>query len=538
MRGRSGELARSLELVAGSGTVAGLSDAELLQRFAARCERDRASAEVAFGAIVARHGTLVLGVCRHVLREPSDVDDAFQATFLVLVRKANAVRVKESLAPWLHGVAYRTAIKARSLSAKRRNREAEIVRESNDEGSSDDHAVLHEELNRLPEKYRSPVVLCHLEGLSHEEAARQLRWPVGTVSGRLSRARDLLRDRLTRRGLSASVVVAMLASTKAEASVPRSLLESTVQSAATLALGGSLSGTVWILTQGVLSAMLWNKLKVATLAVLAIGSLAVGGGYAFSQGPSGQPTAAPAVAETPKAEAAARPEPKKKGVDQRRVNGQQPGMMGGGMMSAGMMGGPPQPSIAGSVNGSIVVAHGKEKNKVWATSLNPQIDNGTFGRWQAFTAPEGAEVSWTTNNRLLATSQYDVTVKELAVFCADMGKWMTTPLKTQDQEVHGPYLCPSSVVYVSGKFAYGYSAKIHVWNVVDLKAEGTPMCISSPSATLLQQGGLLYVYNPESGAWTTGVEVGPERDPQMGELDGKKDVPGGMNRPQRLGGMR
>lgn len=159
-------------------------------------------------------------------------------------------------------------------------------------------------------------------------------------------------------------------------------------------------------------------------------------------------------------------------------------------------------------------------------------------QWQEFTASEGAEVSWTTSNTLLATSQYDVTLKELAVFDAEEGKWKTIALKTKDQEVHGPYLGASCVVYIAGKFAYGYSGKVHVWNVVDLKAEGTPICISYGNATLLQQGGMLYVYNPVNGAWTSGVEVNdvspqPRREPEGEE----KVVPGGMSRRNRgMGG--
>ena len=171
-------------------------------------------AEAAFRELVNRHGPMVLGVCRQILRHPHDADDAFQATFLVLVRKARSIRVDGSLAPWLCGVAYRTARRARDVAARYRPidacRSEEPSRSSPDDAYQFDlRPLLHEELDRLPGKFRDAIVLCHLEGKSHVEAARLLRWPVGTVSGRLSRGRRLLRSRLERRGLE--VAPAMLA---------------------------------------------------------------------------------------------------------------------------------------------------------------------------------------------------------------------------------------------------------------------------------------------------------------------------------------
>ena len=133
---------------------------------------------------------MVLGVCRHVLRRPQDVDDAFQATFLILVRKARSIRVDSSLAPWLYGVALRTAVRARANVLRRGMAEtpdldAVAVAPADEVLTWEIKPLLHEELGRLPEKYRAPIVLCHLEGRSHEEAAQLLRWPVGTLSGRL-----------------------------------------------------------------------------------------------------------------------------------------------------------------------------------------------------------------------------------------------------------------------------------------------------------------------------------------------------------------
>ena len=187
MPAKTRAVGRRLEVLWTSGTFTGLSDAQLLGRFTGGGET---TAEPAFRELVNRHGPMVMGVCRQILRRPQDADDAFQATFLVLVRKARSIRVGDSLAPWLYGVAYRTARRARATASRYRTAEAEPMAEAADsapDGSFelDVRALLHEELDRLPGKYRDPIVLCHLEGKSHEEAARLLSCPVGTVSGRL-----------------------------------------------------------------------------------------------------------------------------------------------------------------------------------------------------------------------------------------------------------------------------------------------------------------------------------------------------------------
>jgi RNA polymerase sigma factor (sigma-70 family) len=171
----------------------GESDQELLRRFVAR--RD----EGAFAALLGRHGPLVLGVCRQVLGGEQDAEDAFQAAFLVLARKADSVRRRGALPAWLYRVAVNIARTARSGAARRRALERQAARLSSaaSTGASQplDWQPLHEEVGRLPAKYRSPVVLCYLAGRTHEEAARELGWPVGTVKGRLARARTLLRAR-------------------------------------------------------------------------------------------------------------------------------------------------------------------------------------------------------------------------------------------------------------------------------------------------------------------------------------------------------
>jgi RNA polymerase sigma factor (sigma-70 family) len=189
------------------------SDRALLERYLTGNE---GVAESAFQALVERHGPMVLGICRHILYAEHDAEDAFQATFLVLAQKAGSIRNRTVLAGWLHEVAHRIAVKARVSVVRRRSLErqamamspAPIVLNQQDEDAAwkELRPVLHDEVDRLPDKYRLPVILCYLEGKTNEEVAGLLRWPIGTVKGRLSRARDLLRSRLVRRGLSLSAI--------------------------------------------------------------------------------------------------------------------------------------------------------------------------------------------------------------------------------------------------------------------------------------------------------------------------------------------
>lgn len=186
---------------AGGGDPGEVSDQQLLELFATQKD------EAAFAALVHRHGPLVLAVCRRVLGPGPDVEDAFQATFLVLVQKAARLRRPELLANWLYGVAYRIARKLRTTAETRRRHEARKLHPVftlTEPGAEELRPILDEELHRLPEKYRVAVVLCYLQGKTNEEAAQQLHWPTGTVKGRLARARDLLRSRLVRRGVTLS----------------------------------------------------------------------------------------------------------------------------------------------------------------------------------------------------------------------------------------------------------------------------------------------------------------------------------------------
>jgi RNA polymerase sigma factor (sigma-70 family) len=237
----NGPLAHSAGLSAQPASFARyehLSDRQLLERFA------RQHDEMAFAALVRRHGPMVLGVCRRVLRHEQDAEDAFQATFLVLARKACSLEKPELLANFLYGVAYRTAQHARVRAARRCRHEREAAsmaaaRSDPDSFRQELRRMLDDELHQLPEKYRAPLVLCYLEGKTDEEAARLLGWPVGSMSHRLARGRQLLRDRLTGRLRTAPAALpAVFVTDPLEpAAVPPWLADATVRAA--LALAGA-----------------------------------------------------------------------------------------------------------------------------------------------------------------------------------------------------------------------------------------------------------------------------------------------------------
>jgi RNA polymerase sigma factor (sigma-70 family) len=267
-------------------TDADLTDGQLLGRFISR--RD----DAAFAALVRRHGPVVWGVCRRVLGSHHDAEDAFQATFLVLVRKAASITARGLLANFLYGVAYRTAIKARAAAARRQARERQVERMPEPVTTptlpSDVEPLLDEELSRLPDKYRIPIVLCDLQGKTRKQAAHQLGCPEGTVAGRLARARTLLAKRLTRRGLvlSGGALAVCLAHGAASACVPGMVVAKTVRAASFFAAGktaapGLISAGAASLTEGVLKAMLMTKVKTTLGACLAVGILALASVFGY-----------------------------------------------------------------------------------------------------------------------------------------------------------------------------------------------------------------------------------------------------------------
>ncbi len=271
----TGTVLKELDRAFNQGTISGLSEGNLLERFVSHHD------EAAFSALVARHGPMVLGVCRRLLRDESDVDDAFQATFLVLVRRAGAIRRGELVGHWLFGVAHRVAVRARAVAARRHLHEPTGLQVEEMDSQAKCHAdeafelrmILGEELARLPESLRSPVVLCYLEGLTHDEAARQLQWPVGTVRSRMARARGLLRRRLAKRGFLPEE--GTFATALAGHVVPVELINRTVKNSLAFATrkaaaNGLATTSATFLAKGVLRAMTLSKLKTVGLAVVAI----------------------------------------------------------------------------------------------------------------------------------------------------------------------------------------------------------------------------------------------------------------------------
>ena len=277
-KGQPGSALRHLRALFAGGTATGLTDSELLEQYKARRAESAevvAAAEMAFAALVDRHGAMVWGVCRRVLGDAHEAEDAFQATFLVLVRKAGSVRVDGSLGRWLYGVAHRVAIRARSQAERRKSGIGRVPPASAGDPSSqlelsDLRSTVGEELDRLPAKYRCPVELCHLQGMTYDHAARQLKWPVATVKSRLTKGRLRLRQRLAQRGLAPGAIAAGMATAltaQSRAAVPLELAQSTAR-AATACATGAFPAAVTDLTEGVLKMMMWKKLKLAAACAL------------------------------------------------------------------------------------------------------------------------------------------------------------------------------------------------------------------------------------------------------------------------------
>ena len=287
----STSLVRQIGTLFEGGCSAGLSDRQLLERFTARGEP---ADEAAFAAMVARHGPMVLGVCRRLLGDHHHAEDAFQAVFLVLARRARSIRDPDLLGTWLYGVALRTARKARARLVRRRHTEEEGAVDRPEARSAVQATqmlerelaeALHREIDCLPGVFRVPVVLCYFEGLTLDEAAHRLRWPAGTVRSRLARARDKLRRGLTRRGivLPAAALAAVLDARPVSAALSSSLCDITARAAvdfmAKPAAAGTLSTPAMALAQAVLRSMLLHKLKLTVVTLLLLGAGATGAGF-------------------------------------------------------------------------------------------------------------------------------------------------------------------------------------------------------------------------------------------------------------------
>lgn len=289
--GRLAVVLRHLRTWVGGQAAASLTDAQLLHEFVQRRE------ETAFAALVQRHAPMVYGVCRRMLSGEQDAEDAFQATFMVLARRAASIRKRQSLAGWLYGVARRVALKARLRTARQRHAEKlGMDPASNPKGPdaaeqaarSEAGAVVDEELQHLPEKYRLPLILCYFQGLTYEEAADELGLPSGSMGKRLHQAQDRLRQRLVRRGVALSVGGLAAALSQSSQAAPAALESAAVRTSLLFAGGklaaAALPAPLVTLAESVLQALWLSKVKQAAAAVLVV-ALLVGGGSVLVLGP-------------------------------------------------------------------------------------------------------------------------------------------------------------------------------------------------------------------------------------------------------------
>jgi RNA polymerase sigma factor (sigma-70 family) len=276
--GQLRQVLRRIRQLAGGRQVDESADGRLLERFVdSRDER-------AFGLLLERHGPMVLSVCRRVLGDAHLTEDAFQATFLVLIRKAGSLRERERVGGWLHGVAYRVARKARGSAARRREHQSPLTDLPTSDTTReadwrDLHLVLDQEIERLPEKYREPFVLSYLEGKTNSEVAKQLGCPEGTVFGRLARAREKLRFRLVRRGvaLSSASLAALLGEDQLSTAVPLALRDATLKTGALFAGGaGGAPPAVTVLANAVVRDMVLSRIRVGLLLALSLGIVGLG----------------------------------------------------------------------------------------------------------------------------------------------------------------------------------------------------------------------------------------------------------------------
>jgi len=258
-----------------------LPDSELVERFA------HANDAAAFATLVRRHGSMVLGVCRRILQHEQDAEDVFQAVFLVLSRKAGALHSKEAVGPWLFGVARRLALRVRHEQRERQRRECRAVGRANGDAPDDltlreVQSVLDEELARLPQRQRGPIVLCYLEGLTRDEAARQLGCPLGTLKSRLEKAKAVLQKRLALRGIGLPALLSTFLLPRGIASGREpALFSDTVDVAAAFARRaavGPVAARAALLAEAALKPQILNKFAFAAAAIIGLAVCGVGVG--------------------------------------------------------------------------------------------------------------------------------------------------------------------------------------------------------------------------------------------------------------------
>jgi RNA polymerase sigma factor (sigma-70 family) len=476
---------RGLQTLFEVGSLGGLSDGQLLDRFLARREG------AVFEALIHRHGLMVWGVCRRVLHDYHDAEDAFQATFLVLARKASTVMPREKLGNWLYGVAFQTAMNAMATRAKRRVRECSAKAITEPAAVSDEHADellsrLDREVARLPEKYRIPIILCELEGNTHRQAAERLGWPVGTVSGRLSRARTLLADRLSRTGtpLTAGALAVLLAHDSARAGVPLELLRSTAQAVSLSSVGtavtaGVVSAEVAALAGKVVKAMLINKLTLTTAMLLMVVGLALSGTNLALRAGTTEPrdltNDAQELQEQPNSTEASNDEQPNSIASAAKENIRQPRAperLAGGHTKlspfAQSLQLAPQPSLSycdysftATPTGNRALAYQLSTRELKAIRLNATLEQPLR------VTPVRME---TQDLYCMSLRVEGPKITRLALFDLTLGKWFPLDLNEPVSGVVQPMsIGPHTVAYEIGDFLYMFSAKDHTWNRLDLR---------------------------------------------------------------------
>ena len=493
------------------GIVSGLTDGQLLEQFACR---DGEAAEVAFAALVQRHGPVVLSACLGIVGNDHDAQDAFQATFFILARKSSTLWVRESLGPWLHRVACRAAVRVKVASSRRRATERHLAemagnRAGSGSGISDDIVqALHEAVDRLPDHYRRPVVLCDLEGHSYEEAARQLGCPVGTVRSRLARGRERLRGRLVRRGLiSAGQSGPASVRDVAPKSVPAALMKSTIEVVlhahrGNVLTAGAVSTSVTALAEGVLRAMLLTKIKTAIALTLAAGVTMVGLALLARGSAQEHPSATPESAPTNSETINTAQTPASTPTPDPRVEAT------------------PRPKSLFAAPKPILTLGNSSQTKVWA--YHPETKT-----WHTYTAPKGVQAVYygKPTADLVAPGFSGEQITEIAVFSAKAGKWsrqaLSEPVKGQFSPIGGS---THLVLYLSGRHAYAFSSLTGKWShqalseTADARFGGNPLVADDFAVyTDYFKGRHVYGFSALTGTWEMlEVEEGPSSQAEKG----------------------